>query len=36
VRAYAERRDVRINGAVSLRVPNVAAVASIGYAVEAL
>jgi hypothetical protein len=36
VRAYAERRDIRLDGAVTLRVPNVAALASIGYAVEAL
>jgi hypothetical protein len=35
-RVYAERRDVRLDGRVALRVPSVAAVAAVGYAVEAL
>jgi hypothetical protein len=35
-RAYAERRDVRVDGAVALRVPNFAALAAIGYSAELL
>lgn len=36
VRAYAERRDVRVDGAVALRVPNLAALGAVGYAAELL
>jgi hypothetical protein len=35
-RAYLERRDVRVDGAVALRVPNIAAFAAFGYAAELL
>jgi hypothetical protein len=35
-RAYAWRRDVRIDGTVALRIPSVAAVALIGYSSEPL
>jgi hypothetical protein len=35
-RAYLERHDVRVDGAVTLRVPNVAAFAAVGYAAELL
>jgi hypothetical protein len=35
-RAYMERRDVRVDGAVVLRVPNLAALAAVGYAAELL
>jgi hypothetical protein len=35
-RAYLERRDVRVDGSVTLRVPNVAAIAALGYAAELL
>jgi hypothetical protein len=33
-RTYLERRDVRVDGALTLRVPNVAATAGVGYAAE--
>jgi hypothetical protein len=36
VRLYAERRDVRIDGALTTRVPNVAAVAAVGYVLDGL
>lgn len=35
-RAYMERHDVRVDGSVVLRVPNVAAIAAVGYGVELL
>jgi hypothetical protein len=35
-RTYAERRDVRLDGTVALRVPSVALLAAVGYAAELL
>jgi hypothetical protein len=35
-RAYVERRDVRVDGVVVLRVPHVAALGTVGYAAELL